>query len=264
VPASCPACGASPGKSPLDYLSGEVAGRIPLHPQTVGETIPFDGRGVRQLGSLLARRTTKAALPMFMNVRCPACGHKYRVPERMLGQQAQCPACSKFFQCGSASPPSLATHALPSEAPPAVQAMPQARAADIQPAQVIHYRCPRCSKPLESAAHLTGHKVNCPDCGQRLQIPQSSTELPPVAAIPQAPVARLHPAPPPPEEEVILTVLPAHAPAPPPGRRESCLECGVDITERPRVQTCPDCGSLFCSARCYREHRYHAHPSCGR
>ena len=26
-----------------------------------------------------------------------------------------------------------------------------------------------------------------------------------------------------------------------------------------RVQTCPDCGSLFCSAACYREHQKHSH-----
>jgi hypothetical protein len=38
-------------------------------------------------------------------------------------------------------------------------------------------------------------------------------------------------------------------------------ECGADVSDRPRVQACPDCGSLFCSARCFREHRYHAHPS---
>jgi hypothetical protein len=44
-----------------------------------------------------------------------------------------------------------------------------------------------------------------------------------------------------------------------PGRPENCLECGVSLAQRSRVQTCPDCGSLFCSARCYREHRYHAH-----
>jgi hypothetical protein len=44
-----------------------------------------------------------------------------------------------------------------------------------------------------------------------------------------------------------------------PAGREACLECGLDITGRQRVQTCPDCGSLFCSAMCIREHRRHAH-----
>ena len=45
-----------------------------------------------------------------------------------------------------------------------------------------------------------------------------------------------------------------------PVRREGCLECGIDVTNRSRVQTCPDCGAVLCSAMCYREHRYHAHP----
>jgi hypothetical protein len=41
--------------------------------------------------------------------------------------------------------------------------------------------------------------------------------------------------------------------------REHCLECGVDLSGRKRLQTCPDCGSLLCSAKCYREHRYQSH-----
>jgi hypothetical protein len=31
------------------------------------------------------------------------------------------------------------------------------------------------------------------------------------------------------------------------------------LSGRARVQTCADCGSTFCSAACYREHRYYAH-----
>jgi DNA-directed RNA polymerase subunit RPC12/RpoP len=58
-------------------------------------------------------------------------------------------------------------------------------------------------------------------------------------------------------EAVVMEETPAAAPAA--GPRESCLECGVDVTKRSRVQTCPDCGSLLCSAQCYREHRYHSH-----
>jgi predicted Zn finger-like uncharacterized protein len=213
---------------------------------------------------------------MFMNVTCPACGHKWRVSERMLGQQVKCPACSKSFPCGSVSPPSLATPPTPADQPP-VRVTPQAQAAQAQQDHTIHYRCPRCAKPLESPVHMAGSKGNCPDCGQRLQIPHASNPPPPspvnktmlaveepaATATPQLPVAGTPPAPPAPVTEEILTVLPVSSPAPPapaPALRESCLECGVDITRRARVLTCPDCGSLFCSAGCYREHSYHAHP----
>jgi DNA-directed RNA polymerase subunit RPC12/RpoP len=174
----------------------------------------------------------------------------------MFGQLVQCPACSKPYPCASASPPSLAV------APPPAQGLPPARPAQAGPDQAIHYRCPSCSKPLESAASLAGHKINCPGCGQRLRVPQPTAGPPPVIVVPQAPLASTPPAPPVTGGE-LATVLPTASPAPPPRPRESCLECGVDVTERPRVQTCPDCGSLFCSARCYREHRYHAHPSRG-
>jgi DNA-directed RNA polymerase subunit RPC12/RpoP len=210
---------------------------------------------------------------MFMNVTCPMCGHKWRVPERAMGQQVSCPACSKSFQCSAVAPPSLTTPPTPAQQPPApVQAMPQARAVQVQPDQSIHYRCPRCAKPLESPVAMAGQKVNCTDCGQRLQIPQAATPSPINRTIlaneetapkvtPQVPASSpLPPSPAPVQAELI----PAAVPAPAPGiaaRRESCLECGADITGRPRVQTCPDCGSLFCSARCYRDHSYYAHPS---
>jgi DNA-directed RNA polymerase subunit RPC12/RpoP len=215
---------------------------------------------------------------MFMNVSCPKCGHKWRVPESCLGQQVRCPGCSSLFQCGSVSPGSLTLNPVPAEGPSAVRVTPQARATQPEFDQGIHYRCPRCTKPLESPAHLAGQKVSCPDCGQRLQIPQSSA--PPAAApvnktvlaVEEQPgsikpqvrvVASPAAAPPPVKEDAILTVVPVVDPAPP-ARRESCLECGAEVTDRPRVLTCPDCGSLFCSAMCFREHRRHAHPSWGR
>src|SRR5438105_2409759 len=108
---------------------------------------------------------------MFMNVTCPTCGHKCRVPESAMGQQVKCPACSNPFQCGSVSPPSLVTRPTPVEKPPSVQPTPQARGVNVQPDQSIHFRCPGCNKPLESPAHMVDQKVNCPGCGQRLQIP---------------------------------------------------------------------------------------------
>lgn len=192
---------------------------------------------------------------MFMNVVCPSCGNKVRVPERSLGQQIECPNCRRFFQCGTTSPPSLKAQPAATGQSTDVQEMPAARAAELEAAASIHYRCARCQKSLESPAHLAGQKRNCPECGQRLQIPHASAP-PPAAVVPVSTRA---------SEEPILTVLPASprtsaAPAQP-ARREYCLECGVEVTQRPRIQTCPDCGSLFCSARCYREHTYHAHPS---
>jgi DNA-directed RNA polymerase subunit RPC12/RpoP len=210
---------------------------------------------------------------MFMNLSCPTCGHSCRVPERMLGQHWKCPACSTLFQCGSVSPRSLVTRPVTAAGPAPVQETPTARTVQVQPDQCIHYRCPRCTRPLESPSHMAGQKLNCPDCGQRLQVPQSS--LTPSPADPQrihiaeervkdGPAVPVFPARQLPhvstQEEPILTVLPVAPSAPAtPARREYCLECGADVTQRSRIQTCPDCGSLFCSARCFRDHHYHAH-----
>jgi DNA-directed RNA polymerase subunit RPC12/RpoP len=195
---------------------------------------------------------------MFMNVTCPGCGKRCRVPESAFGQQVKCPMCSTLFQCGSVPPPSE-TRPLPTENPPPVQVSPQVRDAESQADPTIRYSCPRCRKSLESPAHAAGQKINCPDCGRRLQIPQTPT---PTASVPVRIIASTPPpAPPPVKEELIPTVIKAPPPEPPPVRREHCLECGANITDRPRVHTCPDCGSLFCSAMCYREHHHHAHSS---
>jgi DNA-directed RNA polymerase subunit RPC12/RpoP len=150
---------------------------------------------------------------------------------------------------------------------PAPVSTPVNRTILAQPEAMIRYTCPRCKKSLESPASFAGQKLNCPDCGQRLQIPQPSSP-PPTPAINKTILATEEPIPSPPartSQQLVQAFVP---PAPVPTvelveeaatRRESCLECGIDITQRARVQTCPDCGSLFCSAGCYREHRHHAH-----
>jgi DNA-directed RNA polymerase subunit RPC12/RpoP len=134
---------------------------------------------------------------------------------------------------------------------------------------MIRYSCPRCKKSLESPVSFAGQKLHCPDCNQRLQIPQPSTPPPPpvnktilATEEPAAPAAHRSPLPEPPAVPEVVEVVeeaPSRRAPAPSGRREICLECGADVTERARVQTCSDCGSLLCSAMCYREHRYHAH-----
>jgi hypothetical protein len=190
---------------------------------------------------------------VFMNVTCPACGQRHRMPESAFGQQVTCPSCSAQFRCepGSTRP----AEPRPAEQPVPVQAAAQVRAAGAGPSPGIRFSCPGCRKPLEAPAQSAGQKVNCPDCGQRLQIPQPSGAP---ASVPVRVVAAPPPAAPPPPVKAELIPTAVDEPAPP-VRREHCLECGTDITDRPRIQTCPDCGSIFCSAMCYREHRYHAH-----
>jgi DNA-directed RNA polymerase subunit RPC12/RpoP len=138
-----------------------------------------------------------------------------------------------------------------------------------QPEAMIRYNCPRCQESLESPASFAGHKLNCPKCQQRMQIPQPSTPaLPPPnktmlaqesQAEPPPPSVRPRPQPQP-EPLDVIEEAPRHSDREPSPRRDTCLECGRDLGDQQRVQTCGDCGSLLCSAGCYREHRYHAHP----
>jgi DNA-directed RNA polymerase subunit RPC12/RpoP len=137
------------------------------------------------------------------------------------------------------------------------------RTALAQPEEMVRYSCPRCKKSLESPVSLAGQKFNCTGCGQRIQIPQPPK--PPEPAVNKTMLGDVDSLSPPP------SALPAPSRGPAnevpvvqavqqPARRESCLECGRDITGRDRLLTCPDCGSLFCSSMCFRDHRAHAHP----
>jgi lipopolysaccharide-induced tumor necrosis factor-alpha factor len=128
----------------------------------------------------------------------------------------------------------------------------------------IRYSCPRCAKALEAPRGMGGQKLNCPGCGQRLQIPQPPAAPPPlnktILAVESQVAARPSqsgPTPPPLPQvvEAPLVELVEAAPA----RRERCLECGRDITGQDRLVTCAKCGSLFCSSACYRDHDHYAH-----
>lgn len=204
---------------------------------------------------------------MAATLTCPMCGHGCTPPESPSASETRCPACFSLFPIKPAPPsPLFARGATTPAAPPN-------RTMLAQPEAMIRYTCPRCKKSLESPASFAGQKLNCPGCNQRLQIPQPSTppSPPPNKTIlameePAAsdgsplspPTTRRPPAVPIVKVERIEEAPQAIEPAMPP-RRESCLECGRDLTRQSRVQTCPDCGSLFCSAACYRDHHYHAH-----
>lgn len=188
---------------------------------------------------------------MAPKITCANCGAYYSLPDPASGVSPRCPSCFVPFQ---APPPPPGGAAQMSGQPN------KTVLAETEP--MIRYTCPKCKRGLESPASFAGTKLNCPGCNQRLQIPQPP---PPAAAAPANKTvlglpenAAASPSPPPSSTAPIQAEV-IEPPAAPPALRESCLECGLDLTKRSRVQTCPDCGAQFCSAQCYREHRYHAH-----
>jgi DNA-directed RNA polymerase subunit RPC12/RpoP len=207
---------------------------------------------------------------MVVNVTCPSCGNKCRFPQDTPAHAARCPACLQPVPLNAPPAPSLLARSTGEPAP----AAPVNRTMLAQPEPMVRYVCPRCNKSLESPASFAGQKLNCPGCNQRLQVPQPSNPAPPpvnktILAVEQPPAAPAAPGPPPAGRTDSSRTKGQGAGAPkavglaPPGRREHCLECGADVSGQPQVQTCPDCGSLFCSARCYRAHSSHAHAKGG-
>jgi hypothetical protein len=112
---------------------------------------------------------------MFASITCPACRHKFIIPEAGMGSRHNCPNCQTPFVAGKSVPE--ANVAVQSQPAPAPAMAPPSAPAGINKTMLgeteppVRYNCPRCKKPLESPAIEAGTKKPCPACGQRLQVP---------------------------------------------------------------------------------------------
>jgi len=118
---------------------------------------------------------------MAATITCPTCGHKCRAPAAQAGQEARCPACLNSLPGTAQAPAPAPLLSRPRPADPSPPISPPAlnRTMLAEPEAMIRYNCPRCKKSLESPASFAGQKLACPECGQRLQIPQPSAPAPP-------------------------------------------------------------------------------------
>ncbi|NCC95104.1 MAG: hypothetical protein EOM10_17860, partial [Opitutae bacterium] len=66
----------------------------------------------------------------------------------------------------------------------------------------IQFRCPRCNQPIEQPPDMLGQLIDCPACGEVIEV-QKSIHLPPPPRPGPRPVPRLK-----------LPKPPPHAPAP--------------------------------------------------
>lgn len=98
---------------------------------------------------------------------CPRCKKPLEVPAIEALTKRPCPECGQRLQVPAAPAPSAA--------PQAAGLNKTLLASDESKAEPIRYNCPNCKKPLESPAIEALSKKNCPACGQRFQIPATST-----------------------------------------------------------------------------------------
>jgi hypothetical protein len=114
---------------------------------------------------------------MFHRITCPACQHKFTVPEAAMGHRQTCPNCQSLFQAGKSVPEAEVPMKL-QPAAAAAGAVPHNKTLLAETEPQIKYNCPRCKKPLESPASEAGLKKPCPACGGRLQIPAAPRPAP--------------------------------------------------------------------------------------
>jgi DNA-directed RNA polymerase subunit RPC12/RpoP len=162
---------------------------------------------------------------MFAAITCPACQHKFSIPEGAMGKRQTCPNCHSPFLAGK----SVADAEVPMKLQPAA-ATPINKTMLGETEPPIKYNCPRCKKPLESPAIEAGTKKPCPACGQRLQVPAT----PPSGAPPQAGLNK--------------TILAADESKAEP-IRYNCPNCKKPLESPPiealSKKNCPACGQRF-------------------
>lgn len=117
---------------------------------------------------------------MFAAITCPACQHKFSIPEGAMGMRQTCPNCHSPFLAGKSAAEA---------APPINMGFQPAAATPINKTMLgeteppIKYNCPRCKKELEAPAIEAGTKKPCPACGQRLQVPAAAPTGAPQAGL---------------------------------------------------------------------------------
>jgi hypothetical protein len=210
----------------------------------------------------------------MMRFQCPTCQKKLKAPDDAVGQKTSCPRCGQRLQV---PPPFQARDktvlgepmpdaaALPSEgvfpahsvsgpdwlkdvaSQPADPSVPASYVPPLDtpaPGQVFVV-CPKCGRRISLQPHEMFLTITCARCDANFR--PGSPQPAPAGGADTGRVAGSAP-------DVVEVIGEA-----PPSQHQNCLECGADMTGQSRVQMCPHCACLLCSARCYREHDYHAH-----
>lgn len=170
---------------------------------------------------------------------CPTCKAVLKAPPRKAGDEVACPKCGQRVLIPNPVKPAEAPNLSPNFAP---KPNPVNRTVLAQPEAMIHYSCPRCKKLLEAPVHCAGQKIHCPDCNQRLQIPQPTTPAP----APQPPLNKTILA----NEEPLQGVVGANPPTTPAAKVELLDEVAdtsipvLDLADEPGTKASPDTRTL--------------------
>jgi DNA-directed RNA polymerase subunit RPC12/RpoP len=108
---------------------------------------------------------------MFARLTCPACQHKFSIPEGDMGRRHVCPNCQSPFFAGKSDVETQPSAPLMSAGAASAGGGGYAKTMIGETAPPIKYNCPRCKTPLEDPASAAGTKKPCPSCGQRLMVP---------------------------------------------------------------------------------------------
>ena len=169
---------------------------------------------------------------MPVSLKCPTCGHDFRLPDDNQEPEVLCPSCRSLFPRKSQSAPSLLRRV-----PPAASAPPPATAPNktvlAEPEAMIRYTCPRCKKSLESPVSFEGNvhsnQESYPDWYARHHTAPNTTEAP------KSLWELYNPSPPAPSDDVWPGLSKREPGAPVTDLSRATLNAGLTLQAHPEV-----------------------------
>jgi predicted Zn finger-like uncharacterized protein len=125
---------------------------------------------------------------MSLEVACPSCEGKFRVPDSAAGKKIRCPKCKGAIEVPAADASGEVEEESPDPEPepesePESEPEPEAPA----PSTSIEVACPSCEGKFRVPGSAAGKKIRCPKCKGAIEVPAGSDESSaesPVAEVP--------------------------------------------------------------------------------
>jgi DNA-directed RNA polymerase subunit RPC12/RpoP len=145
---------------------------------------------------------SKVADDHFLFV-CPTCNARLHPSRELVGKRVRCPDCKEVLVVPE--PPDRKEQ----QRPQAVEAYGLEQEGSepkrLGPEHYFSYFCPRCNARLKALRTSAGEKIDCPDCGVQIRVPDAPEVRVPVGppAVAQPPAANYERVPAPPMREPI-------------------------------------------------------------
>ena len=170
---ACPTCGT------LIYAEPELEGRqtqcpdchtqVRVRRSRKHEAAPRRPEDIGQYQVLEDGSQTRISEDDYFLLVCPQCNARLHPSRKLVGKRVRCPDCKEPVLVPAAPPRKEKKPAAVIDA----YGLETETSQRLGPEHYFAYTCPHCSARLKSLRERAGEKLDCPDCGERITVPQA-------------------------------------------------------------------------------------------